>query len=96
MLTEDEINENYAKQGMQSTRNAVLQYEYELTFVACGYKVEKQNNELINIQRKKNCINRLKYCEKKIICICIDVCEIYQDDDFDEFFNVLSALKIGN
>ena len=40
-----------------------------------------------------NFINRLKYAEQIIFCICIDVYKIYEDDDYDEIFGVLSTLK---
>ena len=30
---------------------------------------------------------------KKFFCICIDVHKIYDDDDYDEIYKVLSTLK---
>ena len=37
------------------------------------------------LQRKKiNFINRLKYAEIKIFCICVDVYKIFNGKDFDE------------
>ena len=45
-------------------------------------------------QRKKiNFINRLKYAEQKIFCICIDVCKIYEGNDFSEIHKIFSTLK---
>ena len=38
-------------------------------------------------------INRLKYAEQKIFCICIDVYKIYEGNDYDEIYKVLSTLK---
>ena len=35
----------------------------------------------------------MKYAEVKIFSICVDVYKIYQGDDFDEIYKVLSALK---
>ena len=35
----------------------------------------------------------MKYAEVKIFCICIDVYKIYEGDDYDEIFKVLSTLK---
>ena len=56
--------------------------------------MSKRKNELSKIQRKKiNFINRLKYAEQKIFCICIDVYKIYEGDDYDEIYEVLSTLK---
>ena len=46
------------------------------------------------IKRKKiNFINRLKYAEQKIFCICIDVYKIYEGDDYDKIYKVFSTLK---
>ena len=36
----------------------------------------------------------MKYAEVKIFCICIDVYKIYEGDDFDEIYKILSILKI--
>ena len=56
--------------------------------------MSKRKNELSKIQRKKiNFINRLEYAEQKIFCICIDVYKIYEGNDFDEIYKVLSTLK---
>ena len=35
----------------------------------------------------------MKYAEVKIFCICIDVYKIYEGDDYDEIYKVLSTLK---
>ena len=43
--------------------------------------------------KKINFINRLKYAEVKIFSICVDVYKIYEGDDFDEIYKVLSTLK---
>ena len=61
---------------------------------SCTYVVSKRQHELSKIQRKKiNFINRLKYAEVKIFSICVDVKKIYEDDDNDEIYKVLSTLK---
>ena len=93
-LTEDEIIEKYAKKCLHCNRNTLLPYEYEFTGLSCGYNVIKRKHELSKIQRKKiNFINRLKYAEQKIFCNCIDVYKIYEGDDYNEIFKVLSTLK---
>ena len=93
-LSEDEIIQKYAKNCRHCNRNTLLPYEYEFTCFSCGYNVNKRKNELTKIQRKKmNFINRLKYAEQKIFCICIDVYKIYEGDNYDEIFKVLSTLK---
>ena len=93
-LTEDEIIQKYAKQCRHCNRNTLLPYEYEFTCIACGYNVTKRKYELSKIQKKKiNFINRLKYAEVKIFSICVDLYKIYEGDDYDEIYRVLSTLK---
>ena len=93
-LTEHEIIQKYAKQCRHCNKNTLLPYEYEFTCFSCGYNVNKRKHELSKIQRKKiNFINRLKYAEQKIFCICIDVYKIYEGNDYDEIYKVLSTLK---
>ena len=72
----------------------MLPYEYEYTCIVYGYNVNKRKHELSKIQRKKiNFINRLKYAEVKIFSISVDVHKIYESDDFDKIYEVLSTLK---
>ena len=93
-LSEDEIIQKYAKNCGHCKRNCLLPYEYEWSCFSCNYIVYKGKHELSKIQRKKiNFINRLKYAEQKIFCICIDVYKIYEGDEYDEIFKVLSTLK---
>ena len=93
-LTEDEIIQIYGKNCGHCKRNALLPYEYEWSCFSCNYVVSKRKNELSKIQRKKiNFINRLKYAEQKIFCICIDVYKIYEGDDYNEIYKILSILK---
>ena len=62
--------------------------------ISCEYNVIKQINELTKIQRKRiNFINRIKYAEHKIFCICVDVYEIYEGNNYDKIYEVLSTLK---
>ena len=35
-------------------------------------------------EKKIKIINRLKYAEGKIFCVCIDVYKIYEGDNYDE------------
>ena len=73
-LSEDEIIKKHAKTCGHCSRNTLLPYEYEWTCISCGYNVIKREHELSKIQRKKlKFINRLKYPERKLICICVDV-----------------------
>ena len=93
-LSEDEIIRKYAKNCGHCNRNMLLPYEYEFTCISCGYNVNKRKNELSKIQRKKiNFINRLKYAEVKIFSICVDVYKIYEGNDYDDIYKVLSTLK---
>ena len=94
IFPEDEIIQKYGKHCGHCNRNTLLPYEYEFTCFSCGYNVNKRKNELSKIQRKKiNFINRLKYAEQKIFCICIDLYKIYQGDDFYEIYKILLKLK---
>ena len=69
-------------------------YEYERTCFSCGYNVYKRKHELFEKQREKiNFFSRLKYAELKIFCICVDVYKIYESNDHDRMFEVLSSLK---
>ena len=93
-LTEDEIIQKYGKQCESWSRNTLLPYEYEFNWCSCGYNVIKRKHELSKIQRKKiNFIDRLKYAELKIFCICVDVYKIYEGNENDKIFQVLSTLK---
>ena len=91
-VTEDEIIQKYGKNCGHCNRNTLLPYEYESTCISCGYNVNKRKHELFKIQRKKiNFIKRLKYAEFKLFSICVD--KIYEGDDYDEIYKVLSSIK---
>ena len=93
-LTEDEIIQKYAKLCRHCNRNTLLPYEYEWSCFSCNYVESKRKNELSKIQRKKiNFNNRLKYAEVKIFSICVDLYKIYEGDDFNEIYRVLSTIK---
>ena len=93
-ITEDEIIQKYAKNCGHCNRNTLLPYEYEFTCLSCGFNVIKRKHELSKIQRKRlNFINRLKYAEIKIFSICVDLYKIYEGDDYNKIFEVLSTLK---
>ena len=93
-MTENEIIQKYGKNCGHCNRNTLLPYEYEWTCFSCGYNVNKRKHELSKIQRKKiNFINRLKYAEQKIFCICIDLYMIYDGNNYDEIYKVLSTLR---
>ena len=58
------------------------------------YNIIKRKKELTKIQRKKVIfINRTQYSQQKIFCICIDVYKIYEGNDFNRIFEVLSEMK---
>ena len=93
-LTEDEIIQKYGKRCAHYNRNALLPYEYEWTCFSCGFNVNKRKHEFSKIQREKiNFIIRLKYAEVKIFSVSVDVYKIYEGNDFDEIYKVLSTLK---
>ena len=93
-LTEDEIIQKHAKRCGHCNRNTLLPYEYEWTCFSCNYNVTKRKHGFTKIQRKKiNFIDRLKYAEQEIFCICIDFYMINDGNDYDEIYKVLSTLK---
>ena len=92
-LTENENIQKYGKRCGHCNRNTLLPYDYEFTCFSCGYNINKRKHELSKIQRKINFINRLKYAEQKIFCICIDLYMIYDGNNYDEIYKVLSTLK---
>ena len=93
-LTEDENVQKYAKNCGHCKRNTLLPYDYEFPCLSFGYNVINQKHEFSKIQRKKKSfINRLKYAERKIFCICIDVYKFYENDDYDKVYEVLSTIK---
>ena len=90
-LTEDEIIQ---KRCMHCNRNTILPYEYEFTCFSCGRNVIKREHELSKIQRKKiNFFNRVKYAEQRIFCICVNVYILYEGNDCDKIYELLSTLK---
>ena len=94
-LTEDENIQKYGKRCGHSNRNILLPNEYEFIRFSCGHNVIRRKHELSKNQRKKiNFINTIKYAEQKIFCICVDVYKIYEGDDYDKIYEVLSTLKI--
>ena len=93
-LTEDEVIQKYAINCGQCSRNTLLPYEFEWTCISCGFNLKKRKHDFSKIQRKKiNFINRLKYAEQKIFCIFVDVYKIYESNNCDEIYKVLSTLK---
>ena len=96
-LTAEEIIQKYGKKCGHCSRNTLQTYEYEWTCFGCGYNLIKRKHELSKIQRKKiNAINRLKYAEHNKFCICRDVYKIYEGDEYDKIYEVLSTLKNKN
>ena len=93
-LSGDQIFDKYAKQCGHCKGKTFLPYEYEFICVSCGYNVINRKNQLSKIQRKKiNFINRLKYAEQKIFCVCIEVYQLYEGKNYDKIYEVLSTLK---
>ena len=94
-MTEDEIIEKYGKQCRHINRKTLIPYEYEWTCFSYYNKIKlEENMNLLNYNEKKiNFINRLKYAEQKIFCICVDVYKIYKGNDYDKLNEVLSTLK---
>ena len=93
-LSEDKKIQKYGKLCGHCNRNTLLPYENEFTCVVCGYNVIKRKQEFFKIQRKKIIfLNRIKYAEHKIFCICVDVYKNFESDDYCKLYEVLSTLK---
>ena len=93
-LSKDQISEKYGTNCDHCNPNTLLPYEYEWTCISCGFNLIKRKHELTKIQRKKiNFINRLKYAELKIYCICVDVYKIFEGKNFDKIYEALSTSK---
>ena len=95
-LSKDETLQNYAKNCGHCNRNTLLPYENEFTCFSCGYNVNKQKYELFKIQRKKKFYKSLDICRSQEIFLCVDLYKIYEGDDYDEIYKVLSTLKNEN
>ena len=52
-LTEEEIIQNYARHRGHCLRNNLIQYEYDISCISCGYNVVKRKYKLTKLQRKK-------------------------------------------
>ena len=92
-LSEDEIIQNYGKNCGLCNRNTLLPYEYELTGLSCGYNVNKRKHELSKVKRKKNKFYQsIEICRSQnIFYMCRCVRKIYEGDDYDKIFEVLST-----
>ena len=96
-LTEDDIIRKYGKHCGHCNRKTLLPYEYEWACFLCGHNVVKRKHEHSKIQKKKaSFINRLKYAEQKIFCICKEVYQLNEGDDYDKINEIFSTLKIKN
>ena len=93
-MSEDHNFEKLGKNCGSCSRNTLLPHDYEWTGLSCGYNKIKRKHELSKNQRKKiNFVNRLKYAEQKFFCICVDICQITDGNDFDIIYEILSKLK---
>ena len=60
----------------------------------CCFHMKNENMNSLKFNEKKiNFINRLKYAEQKIFCICIEVYQLYEGNDYDKICEILSTLK---
>ena len=95
-LSENQIIEKYGKKCGHCSRNTLPPYEYESICIACEYNLIKRKRELSKIRRKKIFISLIKYAEHKNFCLCIEVYQIYESNDFNKINEVLSTLKNKN
>ena len=45
------------------------------------------------MSEKINFVNRIKYAEQKMFCICIEVYQLKEGNDYDKIYEVLTTLK---
>ena len=64
-----------------------------VVFHADSTQQKESTNSLKYNEKKINFINRLKYAEVKIFSMFVDVYKIYEGNDFDKIYEVLSTLK---
>ena len=84
-MSEDEIIERYVKKCGPCNQNTLLPYSYEWTCISCGFNLIKGKHELSKIHRKKlNFVQRIKFAEQKLFCICIHVFKLYEGKDYDK------------
>ena len=87
-LTEDEI----IKKTEKNVDFAIEILFYHTNMNLLAYRVDimqsEENTNLLNVSEKKKFINRLKYAEHKIFCICIQVYKIYAGDVFDKMYEI--------
>ena len=55
---------------------------------------QTQTRTLKNTKKKINFIHRLKHAEQKIFCMCVDVYKIFDGNDYNKMYEVLSTMKI--
>ena len=93
-LSEDEVIEIYAKQCFHLIE---IHYYHTnkngLAFNVATMLFNENINPLKINEKKIKFINRLKNAEHNLICICIDVYEIYESDDYDKIYEVLTSLN---
>ena len=94
ILSDDQILQKYAKQCLSCNRKGLLPYQYEWSCYFCKYNIIKQKHELTLSQRKKlTFASRIKYAEQKLITIAIEIIQIYDGEDYNKMFEVLSQIK---
>ena len=85
--------------NMENTAGIVIETLYHqmnmslLVFMRLQRNLIESMNSVKYNRKKTNFINRLKCAEHKYFCICVDVYEVYEGDDSDKIYEVLSTLK---
>ena len=86
----------YKKMG----NNAVVAFEilyFHMNMNLLAFHADSTySNKNMNSKRQRkeiNFSNRLRYAEQKNFFICTDVFEIYEGNDYDKIFEILSTLK---
>ena len=75
-------------------RSTLVPYENEFTSISSVYNEINRRKENTKSHREKlDFINRLKYAQKKILCISIDVYKLFEGNDFNGNLDVIWNLK---
>ena len=78
------------------TVHKVLSCHMNMNLLACHVDItqSKENMNSLKYNAKETIfINGLKYAEKKVFCISVDLCQIYDGIEYNKLFEVLSTLK---
>ena len=78
------------------TAHEILSYHINVSFFVFHVDIRLQNESTSSLEFKEknlNFLNRLKYAEHKMFCICKDVYKIYHGNHHEKIYEVLSTRR---